>query len=131
MAKLKNTHKIFDLANGQAMTVGNNRTITRDSGNEFTCRLHGHPVVKVKVLSPCSGNVVLWLDSCGYLTTTTINAMGDFMRAFGVSGIASRAGGKLSARWFADGWKERQAEEGVEMLKFWANRYPTSEMLTV
>lgn len=130
MAQLKNTDKIFDLANGQAVTVGNNRTITRDSANEFTCRLHGHPIVKVKVLSPDSGNVVLWLDSCGYLTTTTIAAMGDFMHAFGVSGSASRAGGKLSARWFADGWKERQAEEGVEMLKFWGNRYPTHEMLT-
>lgn len=128
MAQLKNLDQIWSEPIGTVVTVGHNRTIEQTEPNRFTCRLHGHPVAMV-VNHGGAGTVSFTLDSCGYLTTTTIAAMGDFMAAFGVAGSASRAGGVLSARWYGDGWQERQAEPGVGMLRFWGNRNPTHEML--
>jgi hypothetical protein len=128
MANLRNLDRIFTAPIGTAVTVGHNRTIEQTEPNRFTCRLYGHPIVVVTAHG-AAGTASVELDACGYLTTTTIAAMGDFMRAFGVAGSASRAGGILSARWFGDGWKESEAETGVDMLRFWANRNPSRDML--
>ena len=126
MAKLKNTYRIWTAPEGQAVTVGNNRAITRETrgGNQvFVCRLRGSPVV---VATPHGGNgtITIRLDVCGYLTTTTISAMRDFMGAFGVAGSASRAGNTLSARWYHDGaWHDRDSADG-ESMSFVADRFP-------
>lgn len=128
MAKLHNLDTIFTASIGTTVTIGHNRTVTQDEPNRFTCRLHGHPVARV-VNHSNAGTASVTLDSCGWLTTTTVAAMNDFMRAFGIHGSASRAGGVLSARYFADGWCEREAEPGVELVRFWANRYPSRDML--
>lgn len=122
MAKLKNTDKIFDLANGQAVTVGHNRTVTRDSKSEFTGRLHGHPVFHIKCAT--DGKAFVKLDCCGYLTVTTRAAMADFMAAFGISGSASIAGGVLSARAKREGEYVDFVQNGYGVVKFWAERYP-------
>lgn len=128
MAKLHNLDTIFTAPIGTAVTVGHNRTVTQDEPNRFTCRLHGHPVARV-VTHGRAGTASVTLDSCGWLTTTTVAAMRDFMHAFGLVVSPSRAGGVLSARYFADGWCERKAEPGVEMVRFWANRHPSRDML--
>lgn len=121
MAKLKNTDKIFDLANGQALTVGHNRTVTRDSKTEFTGRLHGHPVFSIKCAN--DGTAFVKLDCCGYLTVTTRSAMADFMKAFGISGGVSIAGGVLSARAKREGEYIESRDNGYGVLKMVAQRY--------
>jgi hypothetical protein len=123
MAKLKRLDDIWKLPAGQLVTVGHNRQIARDESGAFTCYLHGAPIVKARPHG-ASGTITLKLDACGYLTTTTVAAMRDFMAAFGVAGSASRAGGKLSARWHTgDGWTERDSVDG-ESLSFSAWRNP-------
>ena len=128
MAKLKNLDSIWTAPEGHAVKVGNNRTITRDKRDGgaivFTCRLHGAPVVKVTPHGD-NGTATVRLDACGYLTTTTIAAMGDFIAAFGIRGRASRAGGILSARWYLDGWFERESLDG-ESMAFTAHRHPAT-----
>lgn len=128
MAKLHNIDRIFTAPIGTVVTVGHNRTITQEESGRFTCRLHGHPVAVI-VTHGSAGTASVTLDSCGWLTTTTIAAMRDFLHAFGIHGSASRAGGVLSVRYFADGWCERKAEPGVEVVRFWANRNPSRDML--
>lgn len=125
MANLKNLDRIWIAPEGESVTVGNNRTVTRETrdGNPvFVCRLHGAPIV-VAIPHGENGTITIRLDACGYLTTTTILAMGDFMGAFGVAGSASRAGGVLSARWYLDGWFERESLDG-ESMSLTADRDP-------
>ena len=109
MAKLKNIDTIWIAPSGTPVTVGNNRTITRSDYNAlsgadsvdlpptFECRLHGHLILEIE-MGGASGLAHITLNDCGYLTATTIAAMSDFMGVFGISGRASRAGGKLSLR---------------------------------
>jgi hypothetical protein len=120
MAKLDNLDSVLTASAGTTVKVGHNRTITRevrrDGTVSFWCRLHGSPVV---IVTPqgSSGRAIVKLDTWGYLTTTTVAAMRDFMRAFGIKGNASRAGGKLSARWVCDGgWHEEDADDGKSMV---------------
>ena len=123
MANLKNLESIWTAPAGRAMTVGNNRTITRDESGAFVCRLHGAPIVTARPHG-AAGTITIRLDACGYLTATTIAAMRDFMGAFGVVGSASRAGGVLSARWHdGEGWRERESSDG-DSLSFAAARNP-------
>jgi hypothetical protein len=119
MANLKNLHKIHALADGERVTVGNNRTIER-SGSSYMCRLHGHPVFTLR--AQASGQADVFLDACGYLTATTARAMQDFAGAFGVSLGVSRAGGVLSAMWQLDGeWCKRESAGG-DVLSLVADR---------
>jgi hypothetical protein len=128
MANLSNLDRVFKLKPGESVTVGNNRRIERlalqdGAGDRFNCYLHGSPVARI-ICNGAGGIAFVKLDACGYLTTTTIAAMRDFMGAFGVAGSASRAGGILSARWVHDGaWHERDSVDG-ESLSFAADRYP-------
>lgn len=127
MAQLSNLDRIWTAPPGTAVTVGNNRTITRetraDGVKHFVCRLHGAPVAII-VPHGAAGTVSVRLDACGYLTTTTIRAMSDFIGAFGVAGAASRAGGILSARWhYAGEWHERDSSDG-DLMSFVADRHP-------
>lgn len=126
MAMLKNIENTWTAPEGKLVTVGNNRQIAReveDGFPVFKCYLHGSCVAQIKPHG-VSGSVTVRLDDCGYLTAATIAAMGDFMRAYGVQGVASRAGGKLSVRYMMDGgeWKERKAVDGK--VTFAAMRYP-------
>lgn len=126
MAKLANIDRIWTAAPGALVKVGNNRHICRapfgKGGEGFTCFLHGAPIVTV-IPHGANGTATVRLDACGYLTTTTIAAMRDFMRAFGIRGSASRAGGILSARWYQDGWHDRESSDG-ESMSFAADRDP-------
>jgi hypothetical protein len=130
MAKLKNLDSLFTMRPRQVMTVGNNRTvecvwISSKGAGKFRCRLHGHEIVTATTHG-AGGTVTIHLDACGYLTSTTIAAMRDFMGAFGVAGSASRAGGILSARWFHDGaWHDRDSTDG-ESMSFAADRHPST-----
>ena len=100
MAQLKNINKIFDLRAGGSITVGNNRTITRENRATFTGCLHGHPVFKIVCdMSGESGDCRVTLNTCGYMTVTMRSAMNDFCSAFGVSVGVSFAKGVFSARY--------------------------------
>lgn len=119
MANLKNLHKIPALADGERVTVGNNRTIER-KGPSYVCRLHGNPSFTLRARA--SGYADIFLDTCGWLTATTVQAMQDFAGALGVSLGVSRAGGVLSARWPLDGeWCARKSTGG-DMLSLVADR---------
>lgn len=99
MAKLRNTGKLFDLAENETITVGNNRTVTRrkygKNGFGFQCKLHGHGIVFVGI-EGASGIAKVTLNDCGYMTRTTADAMADFARAFGCSLAVSIAKQKLA-----------------------------------
>lgn len=128
MAQLKNLARIWTAPLGEMVTVGNSRRIVRNGreggGIAFTCYLHGAPIVKI-VPHGGRGTATVKLNTCGYLTTTTVAAMKDFMDAFGIKAVASRAGGKLSARWYQDGWHERDSSDG-ESMSFSADRHPAT-----
>jgi hypothetical protein len=126
MVKLRNLDKIWEVPAGTRVNVGHNLDIEprlRDDGFKvFDCYLHGSTVSRV-LPHGSSGGASVWLDDCGYLTATTIAAMNDFMRAFGIRGSASRAGGKLSVRFVLHGeWHKRESSDGS--LRFAADRYP-------
>ena len=115
MAQLKNTSKIFDLDHGQAITVGNNRTITRvrygSDGYGFRCRLHCHGIALIGI-EGASGIAHVTLNACGYPTRTTAAAMSDFARAFGCTLSVSFAKGDMSIRFkdAAGTWKDRDLD---------------------
>lgn len=96
MANLKNLDRIFDLAHGETVTVGNNRTIERHH-EAFYCRLHGHTIAQI-IPQGASGIARVVLNDCGYATPTTRDAMADFARAFGCSLSVSFAKGGMSIR---------------------------------
>lgn len=122
MAKTIDPCKVFALGEGESLKVGHNRVVTK-KGDTFACALHGHVVAWVVPLKEhplCR----VTLDDCGYLTSTTISAMCDFMRLFGVAGKASRAGGVLSVRYKRYGgvWCDKDKPKGTT-LEFTAGRY--------
>jgi hypothetical protein len=127
MAQLKNTHRIFDLKEGESLTIGNNRTVTRrkyNNGFGFQCKLHGHGVSFVSIEG--TGEIAkVTLNDCGYLTRTTAEAMKDFARAFGCTLSVSIAGGVLTLR-FKNGaghYVERQGESGDCLGPYAMGRY--------
>jgi hypothetical protein len=122
MAKLKRLDDIWKLPAGQLVTVGNNRQIARDESGAFTCYLHGSPVARIKC-EGASGITRVDLDSCGFMTATTVAAMRDFLAAFGITAGVSRAGGRLSARWKmpSGAWRETESDSGT--LAFTGHRY--------
>jgi hypothetical protein len=63
----------FRAAGERRVTVGNNRAVSRVEGR-LDCFLHGHRIVQVE-----GDNVTL--DTCGYPTPTTRQAMADFLEA--------------------------------------------------
>lgn len=120
MAKLKNIDRIWTAPEGEAVPVGNNRTVARRDGIGeafFECRLHGHPVAVVSCKG-ASGVAYVTLDSCGYLTATTVAAMKDFLQLFGIAAGVSRAGGELSARWKmpSGAWRETSDDSAVTFV---------------
>ena len=123
MTKLRNKDRVWSAPVGESVTIGHNRTVTRDVSGAFVCRLHGHPVATIEPKGT-SGVVYVRLDVCGYLTRTTIAAMGDFCDVFGVAAAASRAGGFLSARWKmpSGAWRDKRCN-GYGVLEFVGHRY--------
>lgn len=98
MAKITN-HKYFTLSASvwgkkDQVKVGNNRTIHLNQRlNVLECKLHGHTIV----VFDKAGNITL--DPCGYWTTTTRQAMKDFVEVMtGMICNPSFAKGKFSAR---------------------------------
>lgn len=117
MAKLKNIETAFTFEEteahpiGSMMTVGNNRQVERKDNNTLICRLHGHPVLTVELMKELGGGFVLMLtaNDCGYVTSTTRQAITDFLQVFGYRGSASIAGGVLHMG-YHDGWGKDRTE---------------------
>lgn len=129
MANLKNLERIWtlDWVMQETVRVGNNRIIKRKAENRFTGYLHGWPVFSIVYLA--DGRASVGLHTCGYLTATTVAAMGDFSRAFGLKVVASRAGGVLSAHWECGGeLRECNSGDGKE-VNFIAERYPFNQQV--
>lgn len=107
-------------ADGDRVKVGHNRTVERvesDGVVAYVFRLHGHAVATLRTFS--DGGVALFLDSCGYLTVTTRQAMKDALSLFGLRGGVSMAGGKLSADIFRYSTDcERRAASADSALEF-------------
>ena len=84
------------------VTVGNNRTIAYQSkDNVFSCFLHGHEIAQFQPAEGDDRVMKVCLDHCGYMTTTTRNAMHDFMEYFGVDARVSFAKGNFSVKYTA------------------------------
>lgn len=79
---------------GERLTVGNNRQVQWfAAAGVFSGFLHGFEIFQY---APADNKVTL--DPCGFPTTTTRQAMSDFLRYFNIPGGVSFAGGKFSAR---------------------------------
>jgi hypothetical protein len=107
MAIISNAH-LFAFAFFKAGTdkaVGNNRRVLHVAGehsDKIIGTLHGHPVFCLSRHKE-GGKYTLTLDTCGYLTTTTVAAIKDFLFAAGLCGRVSRAGGEFKAALLIDG----------------------------
>ena len=127
MAKLKNTDKIFNLAIGDSVTVGNNRTITRrkyGNGFGFQCQLHGHGVAFFGMTG--IGEIAhVTLNDCGFRTQTTAAAMSDFARAFGCALSVSMAKGGIAFRFKngAGAWVDREGQTDAPNGPYALGRY--------
>lgn len=86
MAKIKNFPRG---ETNRRITVGNNRQAEVTNGTT-RCYLHGHNVATFHA----DGRVEL--DTCGYLTTTTRQAMNDFLRAMRLQAHVSFARGDIT-----------------------------------
>lgn len=73
MAKINTRALKTAPADGSRVTIGNNRQVQKRA-DETIYRLHGHPVVRVTADT-------LTVDTCGYSTVTTRNAIRDFIEA--------------------------------------------------
>lgn len=62
---------------------------------ELQCRLHGH---KVASFRRGKEGLEVTLDTCGWLTVTTMAAMKDYLAAMRVKGSVGRAKGGFTAR---------------------------------
>lgn len=100
MAHLKNldafTFNQAQFAALKSAQVGHNRMVTLTPEGELQCRLHGHKVASFK---GGADGLEVTLDHCGWLTTTTMAAMSDFLAAMGVWGNVGRAKGVFTAFW--------------------------------
>lgn len=114
MARIEQTELFrfenFD-TNIHGKTVGHNRTVSHARtarGMTIIGALHGHAIFELTLErdreAPQNDRYRLRLDHCGYPTRTTRAAMADFLRAAGIRGAVSMAGGELNA-WlsFKDG----------------------------
>lgn len=120
MAQLKNLDRIFDLANGNNLTVGNNRVISRVNRAQFVGLLYDNPVFSITLDSSGeSGNCRITLNTCGFMTVTTRAAMVDFCQAFGVTVGVSFAKGVFIMRY----GKSEITSNGYGVLSFHAERF--------
>lgn len=116
MAQLRNTkYFTFDpkvWGARSSVTVGHNRVLRFENGilPKLTGELHGHVVFQAT--QALSGTIMISLNHAGWLTTTTIAAIGDFMEGLGISGSASRAKGIFSARWLPHRYEHGKNEDG-------------------
>lgn len=86
MARIKNFPRG---ETSRRITVGNNRQAEVTNGTT-RCYLHGHNVATFRA----DGRVEL--DTCGYMTSTTRQAMNDFLHAMGLHAGVSFAGGNVT-----------------------------------
>ena len=122
MVKLKNIDLTSNpLSIGESVTVGNNRTIERvdtDYRNpyELHYKLHGHAIAHVKRFH--NGVIQVHIDDCGYVTSTTRNALKDLFDALDLRVGVSIAGGKLTATSFDAFGHEIKTIESGQALNF-------------
>lgn len=106
---------------GLTKTVGNNRTVTHHKvvgAREIVGCLHGYPIFRLSQDYNDTDMMKLELSHCDWLTTTTRQAMTDFMNAAGIRGGVSFAGGKFSVRVNdGDGWVERESDDSPIRIK--------------
>lgn len=84
---------------GEGVKVGNNRTVEHlviDGVRTIVGRLHGHAIFILEDWD--KGLERVTLDHRGYMTTTTREAMKDFLRAAQIDGAVSFANGIFTAR---------------------------------
>lgn len=79
------------------VTVGHNRTIYTHKG-VFCCALHGNEIAQFE-LTDDPRAIKVCLDHRNWMTTTTRQAMNDFLAFFGVQGSVSFAKGKFFIRY--------------------------------
>lgn len=101
MAKLKNTqYATFDKSkwgNKSSVVVGNNRKLhycETDGEIHLQFYLHGSMVAQYSKLAE---GYELILDTCGYMTTTTRQAMCDALGLFGLRGGVSFSKGEFKS----------------------------------
>lgn len=110
MAQISKKHlftlnrKIWGDLAGKVVKVGHNRTLRLDPAGHLDFALYGNVVAQV-----CEGEI--WLDHCGYKGPTTNAAMRDFMRACGIIGAVSFAGGSVK------GWYRNYKGDSIAMEK--------------
>lgn len=98
MAKLRNTELFsFDFDKDDGGAVGHNRFVTRSTeGGRKIIRAHLQKTRVAKFIQEDDGDVTAILCCGGWLTTTTINAINEFVHEMGLGLKVSRAKGKFS-----------------------------------
>lgn len=100
------------------VTIGHNRTIYKPQSYLLYCSLHGNTVAIFR--KAADGSFYVSLDHCGWLNTTTMRAMKDFLGFAGISAGVSRAKGKFSARYQIkrDVWLAQAADDSGQRIYF-------------
>ena len=117
MAKMK-SYTLEQIKEKSCVTVGNNRTISVNEG-VFCCFLHGHEIAQFEMTDDPHA-VKVSLDHCGWQTTTTRQAMKDFLEYFGVMGSVSFAKGKFSVRYRAVDCRYHEIDDAPRNVTFYA-----------
>lgn len=121
MAQMKEISLDEIQAVGREVKVGHNRTIEYMGGNVFSCRLHGSEIAQFELESDPRA-IKVSLDHCRYMTTTTRQAMKDFMGFFGVQGGVSFAKGKFGIRYRAVDTRYYDIDDAPRNVTFVAAR---------
>lgn len=119
MAKLK-SYTLEQIKEKSNVTVGHNRTISVNKG-VFCCFLHGNEIAQFEMTDDPHA-VKVCLDHQNWMTSTTRNAMEDFMNYFGVMGSVSFAKGKFGVRFKAVDSCYQDIEDAPRNVTFIAAR---------
>lgn len=112
----------FDLAAWEGknrVKVGHNREIELDRREKcLSFYLHGNCIAQATL--EARGNVLVFLDHCGWAGKTTNAAMSDFLKACKIAGGVSFAKGDFSGKYRANNGEFVDMVQTCGMLKFMA-----------
>ncbi len=102
----------------ERVKIGHNRTIYKPQADLLYCSLHDHTVAIFR--KAVDGGFDVTLDHCGWMTTTTMRAIKDFLGFAGISAGVSRAKGKFTARYKVkrDLWLDQAADDSGQRIYF-------------
>lgn len=106
-----------------SVTVGNNRTIAVNDG-VFCGFLHGNEIFQVELDENDPHAALVCLDHCGYMTSTTIRAMNDFLEYFGLRAKASIKKGNLVVKHTAVNYHDYTIDDAPRNVTFHCARNP-------